>query len=206
MKLFRKKYFDFFRILISSKKIKFMKKNKLRIQREKLGYTQAELADKTNLSIRTIQRVESGETIPKGHTLKILSEILGIEKEKLNSQEMRTKRNVNLKLINLSALSFIGIPFGNLILPFLIWNKKRADEMVDEVGRRILNFQIIWTLCTCLFLIISPFLQDYFPSDFSLILSVGLLAMLVNIFVIIKTALALNASEYDILSLRLRLF
>lgn len=187
-----------------------METNKLRSQREKLGYTQAELAEKTNLSIRTIQRVESGETIPKGHTLKVLSKVLGVKKEALKSQQiitekMASKSNVNLKLINLSALGFIGVPFGNLIFPFMIWNKNRDDEIVDEVGRRILNFQIIWTACTCLLLIISPFLQDYFSSSFSLILNVGLFAMSINIFVIIKTAIALNASNYDVLLLKLRL-
>lgn len=186
-----------------------MVKNKLRNQREKLGFTQAELAEKTNLSIRTIQRVESGETIPKGHTLNVLSEVLDLEKEELMmktsfDEKLTSKRNLNLKLINLSALCFIGIPFGNLIFPFMIWNKNREDETVNEVGKRVLNFQIIWTFCTCLLLIISPFLQDYFPSDFTLILNVGLLAMLINLFVIIKTAIALNASEYDVLSLKLR--
>jgi len=187
-----------------------MAKNKLRIQREKLGYTQAELAEKTNLSIRTIQRVESGKTIPKGHTLKILSEVLGIKKEELiaptsSDEKLASKSNVNLKLMNLSALGFIGVPFGNIIFPFMFWNKNKEDEIVNEVGRKILNFQIIWTFCTCLLLIVSPFLQDYFPTDFTLILNVGLLAMLVNVFVIIKTAIALNALEYDVLSLKLRL-
>ncbi|MFK8006537.1 MAG: helix-turn-helix domain-containing protein [Saprospiraceae bacterium] len=182
----------------------------IRSYREKLGFTQAELAEKTSLSIRTIQRVESGKTVPKGYTLKVLSEVFGVEKEELVAQKStlkteESKSNVNLKLINLSALGFIGIPFGNLIFPFMIWNKYREDETVNEVGSRIINFQIIWTFCTCLLLIISPFLQDYFPSDFILILNVGLLAMVVNICVILKTAIDLNASKYDVLLLKLRL-
>ena len=57
--------------------------HKVRELREQLAYTQAELASRTNLSIRTIQRVESGESVPKGHTLKVLSEVLNIDSSEL---------------------------------------------------------------------------------------------------------------------------
>lgn len=187
-----------------------MKKNKLRTLREQKGLTQAELADLTHLSIRTIQRIESGTTIPKGHTLKILSEKLGIAKEELLSSNSHHKNpkpqsDLNLKLINLSALCFIGIPFGNILIPVIIWNRHKEDAMVDAIGRRIINFQILWTLVTCSLLILSPFLQDYFPSDFTLILNVGLLAAFINLCVIIKTAYDINVSPDNILPLKLRL-
>ncbi|MFK7773476.1 MAG: helix-turn-helix domain-containing protein [Saprospiraceae bacterium] len=187
-----------------------MKKD-IRSYRESLGFTQAELAEKTNLSIRTIQRVESGATIPKGHTLKVLSEAFGVEKEELletfSSENLASESEVRMKLINLSSLSFLmGIPFGNIFVPYFFWNKYRADTIVDKVGRSVLNFQIIWTVSSCLLLIVSPFLQGFFPNDFTLILYVGLLAICVNIFFIIKTAISLNASQYDILPLKLRLF
>ena len=186
-----------------------MIKNKIRTYREKLGYTQAELADKTNLSIRTIQRVESGATIPKGHTLKVLSEVLGIEKEELlkepNSEIPKSDNNLKVKLINLSALFFIGIPFGNIFIPFMIWNKNKENEIVDEAGRRIINFQIIWSVITCLLLTISPFLQDILLLNFSIMLMVGILAVGLNLYIIGKTAMALNAAQYDILPLKLRL-
>ncbi len=40
--------------------------------REKLNLTQEELANKANISVRTIQRIEAG-SIPKGFTLEALS-------------------------------------------------------------------------------------------------------------------------------------
>lgn len=186
-----------------------MKKNKIRTFREELGLTQAELAEQTNLSIRTIQRLESGESIPKGHTLKVLSEKFKVNKNELLPDqpvpsETNSKKDINIKLINLSCLCFIGIPFGNIFIPLHFWKKYRADELTDKVGSRIINFQIIWTICTCLILILSPFLQEYFPYDFSLMLGLGLTAVGINLYFISKTAISLNHSNYDVLPLKLR--
>ena len=50
--------------------------------REKLNLTQEELADKANISVRTIQRIEAG-TKPKGFTLEALSNALGVSKNVL---------------------------------------------------------------------------------------------------------------------------
>lgn len=185
-----------------------MIKSKVRTIREKLGYTQSKLAEQANLSIRTIQRIESGQTIPKGYTLNALAEVLKVDKIELLQQPLieplSSEDNLKLRMINLSALCFLGIPFGNILIPFMIWNKNKAQLKVDEVGRRIINFQIIWTLCTAILLIISPFLQTSIPWDFTLILMVGLLAVCINLFFIIKTAFSLMRQEYDVLPLKLR--
>jgi len=183
--------------------------NKVRTSREKLGYTQSNLAEQTNLSIRTIQRVESGQTIPKGHTLNVLATALGVDKIELQQQQilvesLSSKENLKLKMINLSALCFIGIPFGNILIPLLVWRKNKRHPKVDEVGRRIINFQIIWTLCTTLLLILSPFLQHYASFSFPLMLMVGLLSICINIFFIVKTAHSLMRQDYDVLSLKIR--
>ncbi|WP_298760968.1 DUF4870 domain-containing protein [uncultured Psychroserpens sp.] len=49
-----------------------------------------------------------------------------------------------MQLINSFIISFIGIPFGNLIFTFILWYRNRKSKFVDEVGRRIINFQILW--------------------------------------------------------------
>lgn len=186
-----------------------MIKSKVRTLREELGFTQAELAEHTNLSIRTIQRVESGQSIPKGHTLQMLSQVLGVEKNELRQEQSTAQTDVNeenlkLKLINLATLCFLGIPFGNLIVPFTLWKKYRSYPLVDEVGRKILNFQIFWTLCTVLILIFSPFLQDLIMAPFSLMLVLSLIAIGVNLVFIFKTANALTREDYDIYPLKIQ--
>ncbi len=51
-------------------------------------------------------------------------------------------------LCHLTALSvYIGIPFGNMLGPLIIWLiKKEEFPFVDEQGRESLNFQISMTI------------------------------------------------------------
>ena len=53
----------------------------LRDGRLSKGLTQKELSDRSNISIRSIQRIENGELVPRSHTLKTLAEILGLSFE-----------------------------------------------------------------------------------------------------------------------------
>ena len=72
--------------------------------REKLNLTQEELAEKSGVSVRTIQRIESGIK-PKGYTLDTLSEALGINKDDLLKDKGDSKK-INkqlIKYINLSS-------------------------------------------------------------------------------------------------------
>ena len=49
---------------------------------------------------------------------------------------------------HLAALTgFIGIPFGNLLGPLIVWLVKRAEmPLVDQHGKESLNFQITVTI------------------------------------------------------------
>ena len=76
---------------------------KVKNLRESKNLTQTELAEKSGLSLRTIQRIESGN-IPKGFTLKAIAKTLEIEPENLFPKE----ENISIdraKLINFSALA-----------------------------------------------------------------------------------------------------
>jgi len=57
--------------------------NKVRTLREAMGYTQANLAEVANLSIRTIKRIEADRSTPKGHILNCLVEALNVDKKEL---------------------------------------------------------------------------------------------------------------------------
>jgi uncharacterized protein len=51
-------------------------------------------------------------------------------------------------LCHLTALlGLVGIPFGNIFGPLLVWlYKKKAYAMVDKQGRESLNFQLTMTI------------------------------------------------------------
>ncbi|MFT3946550.1 MAG: helix-turn-helix transcriptional regulator [Agriterribacter sp.] len=57
------------------------KKNAL--ARKKKGLTQEQLADITNITVRTIQRIESGKSIPRAFTIKTIASALGCSFEEL---------------------------------------------------------------------------------------------------------------------------
>lgn len=57
---------------------------------------------------------------------------------------METNSNKNIAtLLHLSALSQYIIPFGNFILPIIIWSSsKDKSEYVDAQGKQTINFQL----------------------------------------------------------------
>jgi len=177
--------------------------------REKAGYTQDELAKKTRLSLRTIQRLESSNKEPKGHSLTVLSYVFDIEPSCLqdqfiNSKQTKKSETTSIRLINLSVLSCLGIPFGNLILPFILWRRNRTSTFVDEIGRRIINVQIIWSVALCVLLSISPFISKIFFPNTPLILIVLFAVYVVNIVIVCNTAMKLQRNNFDVLDLPIR--
>lgn len=177
--------------------------------REQLGYTQLELAKKTCLSLRTIQRLESSNKEPKGHTLTVLSEVFNMEplvlREEFKNTELAKKSEAtSIRLINLSVLSCLGIPFGNILLPLILWRKNRKSKFVDEIGRRIINFQIIWSITLAILLSISPFITHKFFSNTPIILFVLFVVYGVNIVIVCNTAIKLQRNNFDLLNIPLR--
>jgi uncharacterized Tic20 family protein len=110
------------------------------------GFSQEYLADESKLNLRTIQRIESGTTIPRGDTLLRLSFSLKISPDELLDWSKREDTG-QLLLINLSGLSFILNPFLGLIIPLALWVSKR-DKVIraDETGKELINFQISWLI------------------------------------------------------------
>jgi transcriptional regulator with XRE-family HTH domain len=46
-----------------------------------MGYTQQELSDLTRISLRSVQRIENAEVLPRLYTLKLLAKALGFQLE-----------------------------------------------------------------------------------------------------------------------------
>ena len=80
-----------------------------------------------------------------------------------------TKHERNLSaIIHASTFSKFFIPFGNFIIPLVLWtsNKKESD-FVDYNGKQVLNFQISMLLYFIVLGIISiPFFIGFLPDIF----------------------------------------
>lgn len=83
--------------------------------------------------------------------------------------ESLTKHERNLSaIIHASTFSKYFIPFGNFILPLILWTaNKKEHEFVDYNGKQALNFQISMLLYSIVAGLISiPFFIGFLPDLF----------------------------------------
>lgn len=115
--------------------------------RNQKGYSQQRLADESKLSLRTIQRIENGESSPRGDTLNRIFEALGESASYGNYKSLKDQKWF-LHLINLSPVFGILIqPIFGILLPILLWLLKREEiSLADNYGKKIIQFQIVWII------------------------------------------------------------
>lgn len=77
--------------------------------RKSKGFTQEELVEKCNLSVRTLQRIEAGEVTPRNYTVKLIFEVLELDFENsFNSQNEKSKGRIE-KWLEQFYISFIDL-------------------------------------------------------------------------------------------------
>lgn len=136
-----------FVIFVSLRK-KTMKTGQLiKSLRLKKGITQEELSAKTDISVRTIQRIENGEVDARAFTLQTIAAALEVDYEmlagsELNSAETEKKESVKWRaLLHLSGLLLLIVP------PILIWIWKRDGvKSISRDGVDVINYQLSMTL------------------------------------------------------------
>ena len=159
-------------------------------QRKLKGYTQEDLSDKTTVGVRTIQRIEKGETQPHLQTVKLLAVGLDVEVNDLLPIDNPNEENIQRKwMLLLHGIPFLGfiIPFGNILFPLFLWIHKADDNKVyNNHGRAIVNFQISMT-----FYIILSLLSFFILPGFNFFITGGII--LFSIIVTIRNlSTALN--------------
>lgn len=119
---------------------------KIKELRHQKGLSQNELAEKSKLSLRTIQRIELEETAPRGYTLNSLATALDVNRAELAGTEVPNYTN-SINLLNLSAISFIIFPLLSFLTPLIVWiSKKNKTAYENSTANKILNFQATWVL------------------------------------------------------------
>ncbi|UQB70053.1 helix-turn-helix domain-containing protein [Epilithonimonas zeae] len=174
--------------------------SKVKTLREQKNLTQTELAEKSGLSLRTIQRIESGQSL-KGFTLKAIAQTLETEPENLFSKYEENIQIDRAKLINLSALAGLIIPFGGIIFPAIL-TYKTQDSTNRELGKSIICVQIILAFFVSVSLILSPFIQHWFSIQFPLFLIPLIAFIVIKLCIVIKNGISLN--QNNTLSIKLK--
>jgi len=83
-----------------------------------------------------------------------------------------------------SFIAFVGVPFGNVLGPLVIWLiKKNEMPLVDAEGKEAVNFQISMTIYT-----IIAFILCFIAIGFLLIVPVILFNVILVIIASVKTS------------------
>lgn len=166
--------------------------NNVKYWREKINLTQNELAEKSGVSLRTIQRIEAGSPL-KGFTLNSIAKALGTNPENIFAKK-EAESIERAKLINLSVLLGLIIPFGGIIFPFILTSKTK-DNFNKQIGKKIIELQIVLTFLLSVFLILVPFIQKEFQIKKPLFIY-GLIAFLVvKLIIVILNGISLNKTK-----------
>lgn len=154
-------------------------------QRKLKGYSQEELSEKTQVTIRTIQRIEKGDVNPHLQTIKLLSVALEIEVDDLLMLENPKEENIQKKwlfLLHGTPLLGLILPLCNILIPLFLWIHKREDNNIyNEHGRKVVNFQISMTLLYVLSFIALLTIEGYGFVFFIIVIPFSVLISLLNI-------------------------
>lgn len=166
---------------------------KIKDLRIKRGLTQEELAERTKLSVRTIQRIESGEVDPRTYTLTLLAEALNVELELLTSEKAQASQKPVLSQAERTkwlALLHISGLFAFLLPPVIIyiWKKEDVPEMETHFAD-VMNFQI----SVIVYILLSVLLVALVIG----ILLLPLIGIFSTVFIVLNAIRVLNAHPYN---------
>ncbi|MEX1382828.1 helix-turn-helix domain-containing protein [Lutibacter sp.] len=114
--------------------------------RNQKGMSQEFLAEESGLSLRTIQRIEKGESNPTGESLKRLANALKVSPDELIDWSIKEDKRY-LTYLNLSALTFLFFPLLGILIPFILWTSRKGKiKNINKLGKDLINFEITWTL------------------------------------------------------------
>ncbi len=177
--------------------------------REKQNLTQEELAEKSGLSVRTIQRIEAG-TKPKGYTLKTLASSLDVSQndlltpsipaEELILENLIVEERISLadnepaenwtliKIINLSSLPLCWFPIANFLPPLLIM---LISKQKSPLARQIISLQILLSIIAPIIFMLVVLLKLGKESVIMTIIAL----ILSDIYIILRNAYQLDKNK-----------
>lgn len=182
--------------------------------------SQQQLAEKSAVSLRTIQRIESGVSTGSPYVIRQLCDALHIAPEELmftNATSIltphaaipRVKEGGNvvydnkIKYINFSALIALCFPFMNLIIPVVlryIFRKSLTGKHNKAAVNKILSLHIWWSVITLIALIATP-VADFYLFKIGDVLEIPLfiwcylIFLIALVLIILKTANDINREK-----------
>lgn len=178
------------------------------------GLTQEQLADISNVTVRTIQRIESGESTPRAYTLKAIATALDINFEELvtngeSNESLSNSKNITaipkyedskhfLKVLYLSCFSYLIVPFIHFLIPsHLLKKSNEQNPIIIAFAKKMIRIQLYWKVALWLLLLstlaFNLTMAAYFQKSYLLNYLVPFFVMyFINAIIITTNLLRIN--------------
>ncbi|MFD2563857.1 helix-turn-helix domain-containing protein [Aquimarina rubra] len=147
-----------------TKNLKIMEQPALGIKiselRKSKGLTQEELVEQCNISVRTIQRIEAGEVMPRSYTIKTILSALDYDLEKIQTEDSKvTKEFKKLFLLEIddekeasfltkqlniawiSGIVYFILGFGEFALDY--YRHQEGEMIINEIAYILLKIVLL---------------------------------------------------------------
>lgn len=145
--------------------------DKIKNTRKLKGHTQEELAELSGTTVRTIQRIETGETTPRAFTLKAIAKALNISYEDfltqdtdkdsyitLDSQTQNShafSTNYSITILHLAGFLFLIFPlFHFLILQYIFKKSNISNPKEISFCHGFIKRQMVWSISLVAFYLV----------------------------------------------------
>lgn len=144
---------------------------KIVLARKRKGLTQEQLAEMTNITSRTIQRIESGKTVPRAFTIKAIAAALGTSFEELTDQPQDALAGSSLvehellnvedekhflKILCLSCFAYLVVPFIHFLLPvYILKRHTNIKTGTRSFARSVIRQQVYWVIALNFLLLLT---------------------------------------------------
>lgn len=129
--------------------------------RKQKGLTQEQLSELSGITVRSIQRIEAGETSPRAYTLKAMAQALDLDFDSLlvnqENKEAATESDIKsptadeegsrhfFQLLCLSCFSYLVVPYVHFLIPaYLLRKYKEQDPAVIARAKKLIRAQTYW--------------------------------------------------------------
>ncbi|MGQ8338316.1 helix-turn-helix domain-containing protein [Sunxiuqinia sp. A32] len=153
--------------------------------RQTKGLTQEELVKQCNISVRTLQRIESGEVEPRGYTLRLISKVLDFDFFSLsqNDSDHNSKASKSDDIINLDKARAILIKRYALLSNSSVDKLKTKLETIPiediiEKHNKVLTLSIVLVIMVSISVIVL-FVSLYLAEHITIILVLNVLVLVV---------------------------
>jgi transcriptional regulator with XRE-family HTH domain len=174
--------------------------------RDERKMSQEELSEASGISVRTIQRIEKDEVKPRPYTARKLLEALNVSLEDFNADSQNNsnfniEENTKLNRFIISNFLIFIFPVIFLIPVILIWKKGKWSNIADLICKKILSFQVVWTIVSVSITLLTPFFIKLFGGQyvvgqlFPTPVLVYIALSFVDVFTVLKIAKSLKYSS-----------